>query len=145
MYADYAYLIVALPVLAFLLCLFLGWHLPRGGGFITVLATLGAFIVSLGIFFETYPHEIVHQSMHWFAEFNVGILIDPLALVMLLMVSFVVTLIHIYGNGYMNGDPGADRYFAEAALFSASMLGLVFAGVFLVGPGVIDSMLSAVI
>ncbi len=73
MYADYAYLIVALPVLAFLLCLFLGWHLPRGGGFITVLATLGAFIVSLGIFSETYPHEIVHQSMHWFAEFNVGI------------------------------------------------------------------------
>ncbi|OPY50056.1 MAG: F(420)H(2) dehydrogenase subunit L [Methanosaeta sp. PtaU1.Bin112] len=127
MYADYAYLIVALPVLAFLLCLFLGWNLPRGGGFITVLATLGAFIVSLGIFTETYPHEIVHQSMHWFANFNVGILIDPLALVMLLMVSFVVTLIHIYGNGYMNGDPGAARYFAEAALFSASMLGLVYA------------------
>jgi len=127
MYADYAYLIVALPVVAFLLCLFLGWHLPRGGGFITVLATLGAFIVSLGIFSETYPHEIVHQSMHWFADFNVGILIDPLALVMLLMVSFVVTLIHIYGNGYMNGDPGAARYFAEAALFSASMLGLVYA------------------
>jgi len=127
MYADYAYLIVALPVLAFLLCLFLGWHLPRGGGFITVLATFGAFIVSLGIFSETYPHDIVHQSMSWFADFNVGILIDPLALVMLLMVSFVVTLIHIYGNGYMNGDPGAARYFAEAALFSASMLGLVYA------------------
>ena len=127
MYADYAYLIVALPVLAFLLCLFLGWNLPRGGGFITVLATLGAFIVSLGIFTETYPNEIVHQSMPWFANFNVGILIDPLALVMLLMVSFVVTLIHIYGNGYMNGDPGAARYFAEAALFSASMLGLVYA------------------
>ena len=127
MYADYAYLIVALPVLAFLLCLFLGWHLPRGGGFITVLATLGACIVSLGIFSETYPSEIVHQSMPWFANFNIGILIDPLALVMLLMVSFVVTLIHIYGNGYMNGDPGAARYFAEAALFSASMLGLVYA------------------
>ena len=127
MYADYAYLIVALPVLAFLLCLFLGWHLPRGGGFITVLATFGALIVSLGIFGETYPDKIVHQSMPWFANFNVGILIDPLALVMLLMVTFVVTLIHIYGNGYMNGDPGAARYFAEAALFSASMLGLVYA------------------
>jgi proton-translocating NADH-quinone oxidoreductase chain L len=127
MYADYAYLIVALPVLAFLLCLFLGWHLPRGGGFITVLATFGALIVSLGIFSETYPSEIIHQSMPWFADFNVGILIDPLALVMLLMVSFVVTLIHIYGNGYMNGDPGAARYFAEAALFSAAMLGLVYA------------------
>lgn len=126
MYADYAYLIVGLPVLAFLLCLFLGWHLPRGGGFITVLATFGGLIISLGIFNEIYPDKIVHQSMPWFANFNVGILIDPLALVMLLMVTFVVTLIHIYGNGYMNGDPGAARYFAEAALFSAAMLGLVY-------------------
>jgi len=127
LYSELAYLIVGLPVLAFVLCLFFGWNLPRGGGFITVLATLGAFIISLGIFQEIYPGEIVHQSMRWFGEFNVGILIDPLSLVMLLMVSFVVTLIHIYGNGYMNGDPGAARYFAEAALFSAAMLGLVYA------------------
>jgi len=127
LYSDLAYLIVGLPVLAFVLCLFFGWHLPRGGGFITVLATLGSFIISFGIFQEIYPGDIVHQSMRWFGDFNVGILIDPLALVMLLMVSFVVTLIHIYGNGYMNGDPGSARYFAEAALFSASMLGLVYA------------------
>ena len=127
MYSDLAYLIVGLPVLAFVLCLFFGWHLPRGGGFITVLATLGAFIISFGIFQEIYPGDIVHQSMHWFGDFNVGILIDPLSLIMLLMVSLVVTLIHIYGNGYMNGDPGAARYFAEAALFSAAMLGLVYA------------------
>jgi len=126
MYADYAYLIVALPVLAFVLCLFVGWHLPRGGGFLTVLATLGGLIISLGIFSEIYPDKIVHQSMPWFANFNVGILIDPLALVMLLMVTFVVTLIHTYANGYMNGDPGAARYFAEAGLFSAAMLGLVY-------------------
>ena len=127
MYADYAYLIVALPVLAFLLCLFVGWHLPRGGGFLTVLATFAGLILSLGIFSEIYPDKIIHQSMPWFANFNVGILIDPLALVMLLMVTFVVTLIHTYANGYMNGDPGAARYFAEAALFTASMLGLIFA------------------
>ena len=127
MYADYAYLIVALPVLAFLLCLFVGWQLPRGGGFLTVLATFAGLILSLGIFSETYPDKIIHQSMPWFANFNVGILIDPLALVMLLMVTLVVTLIHIYANGYMNGDPGAARYFAEAALFSAAMLGLIYA------------------
>jgi F420H2 dehydrogenase subunit L len=127
MYADYAYLIVALPVLAFLLCLFVGWHLPRGGGFLTVLATFAGLILSLGIFSEIYPDKIIHQSMPWFANFNVGILIDPLALVMLLMVTFVVTLIHTYANGYMNGDPGAARYFAEAALFTASMLGLIYA------------------
>ena len=126
MYADYAYLIVALPVLAFVLCIFFGWHLPKGGGFFTVLATFGGLILSLGIFREIYPNEIVHQSMPWFANFNVGILIDPLAIVMLLMVTFVVTLIHTYALGYMDGDPGLARYFAEAALFSAAMLGLVY-------------------
>lgn len=127
LYQDYAYLIVALPVLAFVLCIFFGWHLPRGGGFLTVLATFAGLILSIGIFKEIYPDKIVHQSMHWFANFNVGILIDPLAIVMLLMITFVVTLIHTYANGYMNGDPGAARYFAEAALFTASMLGLVYA------------------
>jgi proton-translocating NADH-quinone oxidoreductase chain L len=127
MYSDYAYLIVALPVLAFVLCIFLGWRLPRGGGFFTVLATLAGFILSLGIFLEIYPDEIIHQSMPWFATFNIGILIDPLAIVMLLMVTFVCTLIHTYALGYMNGDPGSARYFAEAGLFTAAMLGLIYA------------------
>jgi NADH-quinone oxidoreductase subunit L len=127
MYQDYAYLIVGLPVLAFVLTIFLGWHLPKGGGFFTVLATFAGFILSFGIFREIYPNdEIVHQSMHWFASFNAGILIDPLAIVMLLMVTFVCTLIHTYALGYMDGDPGMARYFAEAGLFTAAMLGLVF-------------------
>ena len=127
MYQDYAYLIVGLPILAFVLTIFLGWHLPKGGGFFTVLATFAGFILSFGIFREIYPNnEIVHQSMHWFASFNAGILIDPLAIVMLLMVTFVCTLIHTYALGYMEGDPGMARYFAEAGLFTAAMLGLVF-------------------
>ena len=127
MYQDYAYLIVGLPVLAFVLTIFLGWRLPKGGGVFTVLATFAGFILSFGIFREIYPNnEIVHQSMHWFASFNAGILIDPLAIVMLLMVTFVCTLIHTYALGYMEGDPGMARYFAEAGLFTAAMLGLVF-------------------
>ncbi len=128
MYSDYAYLIVALPILAFVLTIFLGWHLPKGGGFFTVLATFAGFILSFGILREIYPTNIiVHQSTHWFANFNVGILIDPLAIVMLLMVTFVCTMIHTYALGYMDGDPGLARYFAEAGLFTAAMLGLVYA------------------
>jgi len=126
--SDFAYLIVGLPVLAFVLCLFFGWHLPRGGGFMTALATFGGLIISWGIYKEmpALPNGILHQSMPWFANFNVGILVDPLAISMLLMITFVVTLIHTYANAYMDGDPGAARYFAEAALFTASMLGLVY-------------------
>jgi proton-translocating NADH-quinone oxidoreductase chain L len=127
MYSDYAYLIVGLPVLAFVLTIFLGWHLPKGGGFFTVLATFAGFILSFGIFQEIYPGKILHQSIPWFANFNVGILIDPLAIVMLLMVTFVCTLIHTYALGYMDGDPGGARYFAEAGLFTAAMLGLIYA------------------
>jgi len=125
-WADYAYLIVLLPVLAAALCFFFGWRLPRGGGLIAVLATVIGLIISLGIFSEIYPIGIVQQSWHWFATFNFGILIDPLAIVMLLMVTFVVSLIHFYATEYMNGDPGMARYFAEAALFTAAMLGLVY-------------------
>ena len=128
MFSDFAYLIVGLPVLAFVLCLFFGWHLPRGGGFMTALATFVGLIISWGIYKEmpALPNGILHQSMPWFANFNVGILVDPLAIAMLLMVTFVVTLIHTYANAYMDGDPGAARYFAEAALFTASMLGLIY-------------------
>jgi len=125
-WSNYAYLIVLLPVLAAAICFIFGWRLPRGGGLITVLATFIGLIISLGIFSEIYPEGIVQQSWHWFAIFNFGILIDPLAIVMLLMVTFVVTLIHFYAMEYMNGDPGMARYFAEAALFSAAMLGLVY-------------------
>ena len=61
LYSDFAYLIVALPVLAFVLCIFVGWHLPRGGGFLTVLATFAGLILSLGITSEIFPkNEIVH-------------------------------------------------------------------------------------
>jgi NADH-quinone oxidoreductase subunit L len=126
LYSDYAYLIVGLPVLAFVLTIFLGWHLPRGGGFLTVLATALGFVISLGIYTEIFPESVLHQSQHWFATLNVGILIDPLALAMRLMVTFVCTLIHTFALGYMKGDPGLARYFAEAGLFTAAMLGLVF-------------------
>ena len=125
MYSDYAYLIVALPVLAFWVTIFTGWRLPKGGGLITVVATFLTFLISAGIFLEIYPDSILHQSRHWFATFNAGILIDPLAIVMLLMVGFVCTLIHTYALGYMDKDPGMARYFAEAGLFTAAMLGLV--------------------
>ena len=52
-------------------------------------------------------------------------LVDPLAAVMLTMVTFVSLLIHIYSTGYMSHDKAPSRYFAETALFTASMLGLI--------------------
>ncbi len=125
MFSEFAALIVLLPVLAFVLTLFLGRKLPHGGAYFPIAAIAGSFLISLGIFFEIFPDKIVQQSWPWFANLNIGILIDPLAIVMLLMVSFVSLLIHIYAVGYMAHDPAKPRYFAETSLFTAAMLGVV--------------------
>lgn len=125
MFSDYAALIVLLPVIAFVLTLFLGKKLYSGGALIPIAAIAGSFIISLGIFLEIYPDGVVQQSGKWFAGMNLGILIDPLAIVMLMMVSFVSLLIHIYAVGYMAHDPAKPRYFAETSLFTAAMLSVV--------------------
>src|SRR4030067_2176435 len=117
--------IVLLPVLAFVLTLFLGKKLPHGGAYFPIAAIAGSFIVSLGVFLEIYPDKMVQQSWPWFANMNIGILIDPLAVVMLMMLTFVSLLIHIYAVGYMSHDPAKPRYFAETSLFTAAMLGVV--------------------
>jgi proton-translocating NADH-quinone oxidoreductase chain L len=125
MFSDYAALIVLLPIFGFVLTLFLGKKLYSGGALIPIAAIAGSFIISFGIFLEIYPKGVVQQSWPWFAGMNLGILIDPLAVVMLMMVSFVSLLIHIYAVGYMAHDPAKPRYFAETSLFTAAMLSVV--------------------
>jgi len=58
---------------------------------------------------------------------DMGILLDPISVMMLLVVSTVSTMVHIYSIGYMKGDPGFTRFFSFLSLFSFSMLGLVVA------------------
>lgn len=58
---------------------------------------------------------------------EMGLLVDPLTVIMLFMVTAVSLMIQIYSQGYMRHDPGYSRYFAYMSLFSAAMLGLVLA------------------
>ncbi|PWB56792.1 MAG: NADH-quinone oxidoreductase subunit L [Candidatus Methanoperedenaceae archaeon] len=126
MFSEFAALIVLLPVIAFVLTLFLGKKLYSGGALLPIAAIAGSFIISVGIFFEIFPNDgMVQQSFPWFAGMNIGILIDPLAIVMLMMVTFVSLLIHIYAVGYMSHDPAKPRYFAETSLFTAAMLSVI--------------------
>ncbi|WP_321429088.1 F420H2 dehydrogenase subunit FpoL [uncultured Methanolobus sp.] len=124
---DLAFLIPVLPALAFVLTFFFGKKLPTGGAIIPIAAIATSFIISLLITLNLLanPDEVVSQSYSWFAMLNIGILVDPLAAVMLTMVTFVSLLIHIYSTGYMSHDKAPSRYFAETALFTASMLGLI--------------------
>lgn len=60
-----------------------------------------------------------------------GFNLDPLSLIMLLVVTGVGSVIHVYSLGYMRGDPGWSRYFACLSLFTFSMLGIVLANNFI--------------
>ncbi len=81
-------------------------------------------------------HLTFNQPVYtWVASgtfrFDMGLLIDPLSAVMMLIVTFVSLLVHIYSVGYMQGDAGYKRFFAYMSLFTFSMLLLVTANNFL--------------
>jgi NADH-quinone oxidoreductase subunit L len=58
---------------------------------------------------------------------HLGVLIDPISVMMLVVITTVSLMVHIYSIGYMKGDPGFYRFFSFLSLFSFSMLGLVLA------------------
>ena len=96
--------------------------------------------MSIGIFYEVFqaydPNFRYHVVFPWItvgdrALLNTGILIDNVTAVMLLVVTIVSTLVHLFSIGYMHGDPKYNRFFAYLSIFSFSMLGLVLAESFL--------------
>ena len=102
-------------------------------GVIASAAVAVGFVLSL-VAFVAYPAE-AGGFRFVFAEFlragslavDLGFLIDQLSLVMALVITGVGFLIHVYSVGYMRGDPGHARYFAQLNLFVAAMLVLVLA------------------
>jgi NADH-quinone oxidoreductase subunit L len=136
----YAYIIPFLPLLSFFINIAVGKRLPRKGDWLC-LATIGTCLaMSIGIFYEVFqaydPNFKYHVVLPWVgvgdrALLNTGILIDNVTAVMLLVVTIVSTLVHLFSIGYMHGDPRYSRFFAYLSIFSFSMLGLVLAESFL--------------
>jgi NADH-quinone oxidoreductase subunit L len=136
-----AWLCLLAPLAGALAITLLGpWISRRLAGYISTLTTFLAFggaLVTLYTLWDREPDEREHVSTAytWLAagDFEVGmeILIDPLAAVMMLIVSGVGGLIVWYSMGYMAGDDEERRYFAYMSLFVFSMLLLVEAGNFL--------------
>jgi NADH-quinone oxidoreductase subunit L len=133
--------IIALPLTGALVLLFFGKRIGGRAG-ILASATVGlAFVLGVVTFFELLgtsgggeEQNLRAGSAHvadWISagSFRVGIdlLVDQLSIVMVLVVTGVGTLIHVYSIGYMAGDPRFSRYFAYLNLFAASMLLLVLA------------------
>jgi NADH-quinone oxidoreductase subunit L len=128
----------ALPLLSFVIALAVGDRLPKRGAGVGILAMAGSLVVSLygvvrllgsdqarfyddGLYTWVAPGDSV--------ELTFGVLLDPLSALMLVIVSLVSLLVHVFSLGYMNdeGETGLPRYYAGLGLFSASMLAFVFA------------------
>ncbi|MEA2031249.1 MAG: NADH-quinone oxidoreductase subunit L [candidate division Zixibacteria bacterium] len=138
---DYLYLILLFPLIGFLLNGLLLGRLPRWAvNIIACLSVAAAFIVSVLVFFElkALPPDarVIEQTLFtWIPagtfQVNFGLLLDPLSAVMILVVTGVGLLIHIYSIGYIAHDPGFGRFFTYMNLFMFSMLTLVMADNFL--------------
>jgi NADH-quinone oxidoreductase subunit L len=138
---DYVWLIPLFPLIGFLINGLVGKSLPKSVvGAIGSAAVGLSFLVTVAIFLEFLKLPVDARSVEkvvytWIAsgpfKVSVAYLIDPLSLIMLLVVSGVSTLIHIYSIGYMHDDEGFYRYFAYLNLFVFAMLTLVSANNFL--------------
>jgi NADH-quinone oxidoreductase subunit L len=109
-----------------------------------ILGTVGLGIVTLLSYYTAWKYFFSggghHESFEKITAFNtvwlqftdklhidMGILLDPISVMMLVVISTVSFMVHIYSNGYMKGEKGFERFFAFLSLFTFSMLGLVVA------------------
>jgi NADH-quinone oxidoreductase subunit L len=126
----------ALPLAGALLNMVFGRIIGRRAHWIAVPAVGGAFLAACAVFAQVRGGASFTTTLYsWIAagdaEASVTALVDPLTGVMLLVVTGVGFLIHVYSIGYMHDDPGYARYFAYLNLFVFSMTMLVLAGNFL--------------
>lgn len=138
---EYIWLVPLFPLLGFLINGFWGSRFSEKQiGAIGSIAIGLSFLVSSAIFFQFLglaesERSVVRSLYTWLDtgifQADISFLVDPLSMVMLLVVTGVGTLIHIYSIGYMHGDRGFARYFAFLNLFAFSMLLLVLADNFL--------------
>ncbi len=132
---DFAPAIALLPFVSFLIALTVGKHLPKKGALPGIAATAGALLLSIWAVVAVAGGEYHHAVLYeWVAaeealSFHFGILIDPLSAMMLVIVSLIAFLVHVFSLGYMNdeGEIGLPRYYAGLGLFTFSMLAFVYA------------------
>ncbi len=139
---EYTILILLLPLLSFL-TLGLGgkWMSHRTAGiigtvvlgvvmvlsYLTAVLYFGAPRLADGTYATLMPYNITWLPFTSTLSIDMGILLDPISVMMLIVISTVSFMVHLYSFGYMKGERGFQRYYAFLSLFTMSMLGLVVA------------------
>ena len=129
-------LIPLLPLLAFIVLGLAGHVLKDRAHLIAVPAVGLSFLLSVLAFSEVAGGRVLEIPLYtWGASgdltIRLGLYVDQLTAAMLLLVTIVSGLVHVYTIGYMRGEPGYARFFANIALFTFSMLMLVMSDNFL--------------
>lgn len=136
--ADYFYLIVLLPLAGFIINILFGKRInsEKFSGYFSSLTVLISFIISVLALIEITgmpdgQKKISIEYLNWISAGNLSLgityLVDPLSTVMILIVTGVGFLIHIYSIGYMHNDVNFAEFFAYMNLFIFAMLNLVLA------------------
>jgi NADH-quinone oxidoreductase subunit L len=125
-----------LPLASFVLTLLVGKRLGTRAHWLPIVTVLVSFCCSLLAFFRVMSGEIINEDLYtWISSgtltVSVGFLVDQLTAVMLIVVTSISALVHIYSVGYMKGEEGYYRFFAYLSLFTFSMLMLVLGNNFL--------------
>ncbi len=128
---DKYVLIPLFPLIAFVINIIFGRTVIRERAhWISTLAVFGSFVIAVSTFIDVLNGKSINYDVYsWIisGEFKVtiGFLIDQLTAIMLIVVTSVSLLVHIYSAGYMHGDAGYYRFFSYLSLFTFSMLMLV--------------------
>ncbi len=138
---NYTILILLIPLVLFLITGLLGmkWKPIVSGivgttglGTIWILSLITAFTYFFGSHnaegFQTIiPYDVLWLKFNESLQIKMGILLDPISVMMLVVVTTVSFMVHLYSIGYMHGEKGFQRFYAFLSLFTFSMLGLVIA------------------
>jgi len=137
---EQIYLIIVLaPLLGAILAGFFGRQIGRAGSHtVAILGVSISFVLSIIVFKyivvdanSAFNGTVYTWMMTDGIQFEVGFLVDSLTAVMLMVVTFVSLMVHIYTIGYMHDDPGYQRFFSYISLFTFSMLMLVMSNNFM--------------
>ncbi len=139
-YASYIALIPLLPLTTFLLLGLFGQKLFKNqSGLIGVLSLLTSTVLSIYTAWKYFFHDglvngryesIIPIKFTWLKftdtlSIDMGIMLDPLSVMMLVVVTFVSLMVHVFSLGYMKGEERFSTYYSYLSLFTFSMLGLV--------------------
>ena len=136
---NLVYAIVLLPLLGFLINGLFGKNLPKIlVGSLATAVVFGSFCIAVSLFmnFNSESQPVIVKAFEWFrvngVQINFGFQIDQLSLMMVMIITGIGSLIHLYSIGYMSHDKGFYKFFTYLNLFIFSMLLLVMGSNYLI-------------